>query len=622
VKSAISIGILLIANILWSQQVPSVLSNIYEDEKGAYYLDLDGEKCPEVISGEYHLADVIPQVEGTKDGLRFQFGKTFSNGLMEFGFIPYDESDFALPVYFKLSVRVEDGNAEIPIAKWLSGKFDMINWAQKGYGTLGYRLSNMKGELVYDGIVSFQGRGPFEAIPALIEGPFVNKLSHTSVVISFRTDMPVQAFAQIAGEIKESPSESKIHEFEFTDLQPASEYEYTVGMGPIKRTYSFKTAPKPGSRTSFRFAYASDSRNGAGRGERSLYGVNYYIVKRIFALAKSKESAFMQFSGDLVDGYLSDREAMKLQYANWKRAVEPFSKGMPFYAAMGNHESFGRIFVHPKKGYIQAVDRFPYATESAEQLFASEFCNPTNGPKSEDGSDLDPNKKTEDFPPYDETVFYYQYDNVAMVVLNSNYLYSTSQSSIPLSGGNPHAYIMDNQLDWFKSIMNKLNRDKTVDHIFLSLHTPFFPNGGHVSDDMWYNGSNDMRPIINGVKAKKGIIERRDELLEIFVNDSKKSRAILTGDEHNYCKTEIGPDAIIYPDDWQGKQIHLKRKIWQINNGAAGAPYYAQEQTPWTPFTSGFSTQNALVFIEVNGDEVRAEVYNPDTLEKLEAFEL
>ena len=87
---------------------------------------------------------------------------------------------------------------------------------------------------------------------------------------------------------------------------------------------------------------------------------------------------------------------------------------------------------------------------------------------------------------------------------------------------------------------------------------------------MWYRGNNEKRPWVAGKPLKKGIIERRDELLDILVNQSTKVRAILTGDEHNYCKTEIGPETVIYNDDWEGERLELTRTIYQVNNGAAG----------------------------------------------------
>ena len=177
-------------------------------------------------------------------------------------------------------------------------------------------------------------------------------------------------------------------------------------------------------------------------------------------------------------------------------------------------------------------------------------------------------------------------------------------------------------MKWLKKTIKVLEKNSNIDHIFITVHTPFFPNGGHVRDDMWYGGNNDMRPWVAGKPLKKGIIERRDELLDILVNQSSKVVAILTGDEHNYCRTEIGPETTIYDDNWSGKKLTLKRTIYQINNGAAGAPYYAQEQTPWTPWTSSFTTQNALVFFHVNGMKIKMEVLNPDTLETVDEMNL
>ena len=177
---------------------------------------------------------------------------------------------------------------------------------------------------------------------------------------------------------------------------------------------------------------------------------------------------------------------------------------------------------------------------------------------------------------------------------------------------------MDNQFYWLKETVRKLEKDDNIDHIFITIHTPFFPNGGHVHDDMWYNGNNIPRPWINGKPVEKGIIERRDQLLDFLINKSKKTIAFLTGDEHNYCKTEIGPETKIYPDNYEGEKLVISRTIYQINNGAAGAPYYAQETTPWTPYTSGFTTQNAVCLFTVGGEKVEMKVINPDTLEEID----
>ena len=98
--------------------------------------------------------------------------------------------------------------------------------------------------------------------------------------------------------------------------------------------------------------------------------------------------------------------------------------------------------------------------------------------------------------------------------------------------------------------------------------------------------------------------------------------ALLTGDEHNYCKTVVGPETEIYPENYEGEKLSLQRTVYQINNGAAGAPYYAQETTPWTPFTSGFTTQNAVCLFTVEGEKIDMVVINPDTLEEIDRLRL
>jgi hypothetical protein len=285
---------------------------------------------------------------------------------------------------------------------------------------------------------------------------------------------------------------------------------------------------------------------------------------------------------------------------------------------MGNHEAVVKSFQSQDGKKVFQVDNFPYDEVSAEAIFAQEFVNPLNGPDSEDGSAYDPDPGNTDFPSYKENVFYYTYDNVAMVVLNSNYWFAPSPESVDVCGGNIHGYVMDRQLEWFGSAMEKLENDAAIDHIFVTIHTPFFPNGGHVEDDMWYNGDNSFRPVIAGQKVAKGIIERRDELLDIIINKGTKTKALLTGDEHNYVRTLIGPDTRLYPRKKYPNMLKPQREIWQVNNGAAGAPYYAMQETPWTKSSEGFTTQNALVLFHIDGKKVSIEVLNPDTLEKVD----
>ncbi len=600
--------------------IPAVHSNIGYDSDGRAFVNVRGEKVYEWRSDRpYTLQQMQGDPKGTETGVRFDFGRPDFRGTLTYGFIPYGDSRHPLPVYFNSTSEIANGIAEIDISKRLDGVYDMIGWQKSGRGTIGYRVSNQAGQILYDGKVTFKGTGPFEVAITITEGPFVNLLTPEGATLSFETNREVRASVLVAGQEFREQASTRRHEITITGLSPDSSYPYTVLCDDNRQSYTLRTAPLPGSRKAFTFSYCSDSRAGQGGGERDLHGANYYIMKRIMALNTSQKVRFCQFTGDLVSGYLTDVGEMNLQYANWKRAVEPFAHYFPIVVGMGNHESLVSAF-RGSVGKLR-IDHFPYS-ESTESVFAENFVNPHNGPESEDGSKYDPDPGSVDFPSYKETVFYYTYDNIAMVSLNSDYWYAPTKNLIPVVGGNLHGYIMDKQLRWLAKTIAGMENNKNIDHVFITVHTPFFPNGGHVHDDMWYRGNNEPRPFVAGVRVDKGIIERRDQLLDIIINQSSKVVAILTGDEHNYNKLRLSPDTNIYPDDWSGEKLALTRSIYQINNGAAGAPYYAQEETPWTPHVSGFTTQNALVFFHVDSDKINVEVRNPDTLEEVESFVL
>lgn len=619
------IFVFAVCNLYAQNSIPKVYTNIEYDQNGKLFHTLLGKKFFEKEYNSYMtLENMIGNPEGTNNGITFNFGSEEFFGKLYFGFIDYTDSHHPMPVFFKRYELIEKGIAEIQIKTYLNDRYDMINWEETGFGTIGYRVVNDKGEMLYDGKVSFSYQnGNFSVIPTIIEGPFINKLSPEGAVISFKTNRKIKTKIKIDEKNFEDKEAIHIHEIKISGLESNTKYEYSIQYGQLSQSYTLKTALKKGERKPFVFAYASDSRAGQGGGERNVYGTNYYIMKKIAALAYYKNAAFLQFTGDLVNGYSYDKRDIILQYANWKRAVETFGHHFPIVAGLGNHELTGKLFVNDTGTIVGQVDGFPFETESSSAVFANQFVNFENGPESEDGAYYDPDPTEINFPPYKETVFYYTYGNVAMIVLNSDYLYSPSLPYNKTTGGNIHAYIMDIQLKWLDETVEMFEKDAEIDHIFVTQHTPAFPNGGHVHDDMWYSGNNEFRPIIAGEPVEKGIIQRRDQYLDILINKSNKVRAILTGDEHNYNKVKISPDVNIYPERYEFQKIERSRTIWQINNGSAGAPYYAQDKsTPWTDAVSNFSTQTALVFIYVDGDQVDVKVMNPETLETIDKFKL
>ena len=604
-------------------EVPAGYSNMAYDEEGRLYF-----QHPETRQ-KYYLLDTVPpftlrQVEeaisGSDEGLAFDFGDEGFEGSIVFGFINMDDGLYHQPVFFKYPAKISGGRAEVNILQ-LQGKYDFINWELKGRAKIGYRIISSNGTIVYDGKVNLLGTGPFTIDTCIIEGPFVNMLTDESAVISFRTNYPVLASVEVNGMKYYMQESTTRHEIRVDKLEHSTDYDYTVNCGDISETYSFRTAPYLGSRTPFTFAFASDSRTGQGGGERNIYRSNAYMMKKLISLARQQRAAFFQFTGDMITGYSDNVDDTRLQYANWKRSIEPFAAYMPVNVGLGNHESVNFIFDDGSRHGI-AVDMFPFRENSTEAIFNEMFVNPRNGPSGEDRNKYDPNKKQRDFPSYKENVFYYTYGNMAMVVLNSNYWYAPSEEWVKYTGGNIHGYIMDNQLDWLKKTLKDLERDNRIDHVFVTIHTPAFPNGGHVHDDMWYHGNNDWRPYVAGRPVDKGIIERRDQFLDLMINHSTKTVALLCGDEHNYSRTRISHSTNIYLSDYEGFRLGVSREFWQITNGSAGAPYYGQERVPWRPAVKIFSTQYALCLFHVDGQKITLEVLNPDTLEEIEMVEL
>ncbi|MEA3370172.1 MAG: hypothetical protein U9Q40_02405 [Campylobacterota bacterium] len=618
------------------KDIPKSLTNLDVVDGELVYMKGD-EKIKLVDeTPKYSLKMVRGDPVGTKEGLRFHFVKEDGTTSFDGGTLFYALADLSEKyprAKWKRYAKIDkDGYANIAITNQLEGKYDFSDWKSKKHGVIYYRLQDKTGHIAYEGKVYFRGNGAFSIDEgSIIEGPYLALQTNTSITIQFETLYAKNAKVTVEGVGVFTSKKAKLHEVKITGLKPNTRYKYSVNAGGTHtESYTFKTAPKKGTRKAFSFAFTSDSRNGIASGERTIEGVNAYMIRRIAALSAYKDVAFVHFTGDMIDGYCHNVDDQMLQYVNWKRAVLPYASHIPFNASMGNHEAMEYKFTDKHR-----VPRFPYATESSEALFAKNFANPLNGPESEDGAYYDPSATTTDFPTYKENVYYYTYDNVAIVSLNSDYWYAPSiKRGKKDIGGNPHAYVMDQQLAWFKKTLNTLQINKNIDHIFVTLHTPVWPNGGHVKDDMWYHGKNDIRPLIadkygNLIAVKKGIIERRDELWTAMM-ESSKVYAVLTGDEHNYARLAVKPSMPIYNDNYKPeKPMKIARTIYQIHNGAAGAPYYAKEDTPWNvdmpkdnssggEYLQNFTTQNALVFFHINGKEIKLEVINPDTLDTID----
>lgn len=601
-------------------EIPGSYSNIKYDENKRLYFEKNGQKIyADTTGAKYSINQLLGNPKGTQDGVEFNFGNL--KGTITYGFVPYTNTAHPTTV-FRLNAKLQNGQAAINVKRILTESYGIAGVEENAQLAIGYRLQDEKGAIIYDGVLSVTGRGPFTVVPTIYNGPYVNNISENSAVIWFETQLPIKAAVVIDGKRFEDKEEVLHHEITLNGLKAGTDYKYTVRYGSQSQSYSFKTAPLPGSREPFVFAFTSDCRQALGGGERNIYGTNAYVMKKMAALAYRNKATFFQFTGDMVSGYKTQKEELSLQLINWRKSVEPFWHYMPFYVGQGNHESLGYSFRNPSGTQMAYIDKFPYEAESAEAIMQQSFVAPLNGPDSEDGNKYDKNLNTTDFPSYKENVFYYTHDNVAMIVLNSSYWYSSHADTETATSGGLFGYIQDNQLEWLQQVVQQLEKNKAIDHIFVTLHTPVFPNGGHVEDGMWHNGNNQQRPYISGKPVDKGILERRDEFLDILINQSKKVVAVLAGHEHSYNRLELTKAVQIYPDSYPFKKLNISRPIFQIINGAAGASYYTQEKTPWRAQTKAFTIENALCLFYVDGKNVKMKVINPDTLNPIDEIKL
>jgi hypothetical protein len=595
-------------------EIPAVLSSLSYNADGKLVLEKNGQQ---LVDLERKDASVLPQMigvpVGTETGIALDFHDPEFSGTIAYG--PYNEAtDFPTVAFLAKGAKVQGGKALLEIKSAFNGPNDFLKLQVSGSGILGYRVSNADGRIVYEGRVAFEGTGPYRVLPTIIEGPFVNELGPNGSVISFETQVPLIATIAVEGKIFRDDAAGTHHEIALSGLRPATRYTYAITYGTRECRREFATAPEPGARKPFTFAFASANRATTGGGERDFGGTNYSSTRAVMAAAVSRHAVFLQASGDITNGGNVSEGGHLLEYANWKRALDPFWCHIPVYVGFGDHEtntmSFAMDTVTKRS---PKMERFPYATDSGEAVFARAFVHPKNGPASEDGSRYDPDPARTDFPTYLENVYAYTYDNVAMIVLNTEYWAAQD----PKMSGNPEGYVMDQQFAWLQAMIAHYEADPAIEHIFVNTHSAVFPNGDHANGAMWYDGTNIARAKVRGVPVAVGILERRDQILELCVNRSRKFLAFLSGDEHNFAFLEVTPSTPLYLPDYTGPRIKLSRTIYHINNGGGGSAPYAMLTTPWNSQWKYFTEPPSVALVSVDGARVSLTAFRAETFGRI-----
>ncbi len=458
------------------------------------------------------------------------------------------------------------------------------SYLTKGEGIIAYRLelpnAKQTNNLFHDrSFRVVRSKNGFRLGVHISEGPFVTQTTKNSAIIWWTTDRAATSELTIQGRkplFSKAPSTH--HEFKISGLSAGKAYKYSAKSQTTddlvtSRTYNFKTAPIDGN--NFSFAFTCDGRTGAlGGGDTGVEGVNIKSAQVLAAGIHSKKPEFLIFAGDLISGYTSSEADYRAQLQAWKRVYGNLGHYIPLYPGMGNHESLLDIFADGSRFDKQG-------DKSAEAVFATEFVNPTNAPPPE----------APGLPTYQEAVYSFDYGNAHFCQLNSDYWYSNKSST---AGGNPFGRLLPGQIRWLAADLQAA-RDRGQKHLFVFVHEPAFPNGGHVQDSLWEGG-------------KEQGVATRDKFWQI-VSDAGVV-AVLSGHEHNYSRTAIDSTTPVHLDKTPNPKF--RSRVWQIIQGAAGAPFYPQEQTvPWIGRVKKFVAPTwAYTIISVRSNTVKLDTYS------------
>jgi hypothetical protein len=501
--------------------------------------------------------------------------------------VPNDEVKLEFPIYSAATAVHEDAPSEkhkavIDLRAWV-GRFSP-KMAFTG-GLLAYRIEMLDPRKpavrFIDRPLRFVVKNDAYAKGVtVIEGPNLALIGDASATVWWLTDVPSVGTVQLDGRKVPSSGSGVRHSAKIDGLSAGKSYDYHIEAAVkdandvfVSRQYSFKTAPRDAE---FSFVFTCDGRTGGlGGGDTALEGINGESARALAIQMLRHDPHFLFFTGDLISGYTTSVDDFRAQMRSWKRIYGPLWRWVPIYTGMGNHESLLNV--------ITDFERFDKSDgESAESIFASEFVHPQNGPEPE----------RPELPPYKGSVYSFDYAGCHFVQLNSDYWYSSNPEQL---GGNYFGRLLPGQLEWFEKDLAVARRKNPV-HIFVFVHEPAFPNGGHVPDSLWGGGD------------KPEAVEARDR----FWAAASESRAVavFNGHEHNYSRMRIDAATPVHRDGSPNPKF--KNPVWQITQGAAGAPFYPRDLTvPWAAHVDKFVAHTwAYCHVKVKNSSVELQTYS------------
>lgn len=460
-------------------------------------------------------------------------------------------------------------------------------------------------------------------VVSFVEGPLLARRTSDHpdwLVFALETDRPSRAVIEIEGMGRFAGEDgAHRHEIRVDGLRPARRYRYRAlayaeGDSASTPWVQFESAPSAGT-GSATLIYAGDSRAGRGFGRHRELGVNHFVLGSIARAARRHDVDFLLFGGDLVNGYSERVVDFRTELRSWKNAIEPLGIDRAVFSALGNHDVIVRGYYKKGVGGLD-MDRWPYATESGEALFAQELVMPLGALAPREG-----------LPPYEETVYAFTHGPLRVIVFNNNYWWSDDER-IPDVGGNPEGYVLSEQLEWIEAELQRALDDPAVRHVVLCAQEPVWPVAGHASDAMWHDGNNARRALRHRgdgtfEELGPGIVEVRNRLWTMASRNPKVA-AFLTSDEHNYSRTLITretPVGMPRTDDRDHDGVleapfspnpNFGSPLWSIVSGGAGAPFYGREPVPWDEGVRAFSTRFHYVIVESTQEGISLATYDLD----------
>jgi hypothetical protein len=573
----------------FAQPAPNKLSNrLLEYVPDPKRIPAPPTGATSVEAAPERLLAAEPQAALSKDGklsILFSTVVPTQNFVVYVG-VPNSDQKLEYPLYVTSAVTTENAPATdhrggLDLVAFL--KRFVAEYIDASGGVLHYRIEIMdprKSAIRFiDRAFNFKiENGEYRVSLTITDGPFVTQTTKNSAVVWWETDKPGTGSVQVGGQTVNATAQGRRQIARISGLEAGRTYAYTVSSradtdSVTAREYSFRTEPNGDG---FSFAFTCDGRTGSlGGGDTALEGINGEAARALTGGMLTKAPDFLVFTGDLISGYTTSEADFRAQLKSWKRLTGKAGRYIPIYTTMGNHESLLDNFSDgssmDKKG-----------DQSASVVFASEFVNPDNGPEPE-GPGL---------PPYKGAVYSWDYAGSHFVQLNSDYWYSSDPVKL---GGNYFGRLLEGQLKWLEADLQAA-RAANAKHIFVFVHQPPFPNGGHVQDALWGGGKDADAVTV------------RDRFWKVITDAGVL--AVFSGHEHNYSRVLMTPQT---PGHWDGTPIAgIKNSAWAIIQGAAGAPFYLRDKTvPWVGAVKKFIAHNwAYSRVVVRGERVDLETYS------------